>query len=344
MPGESSARPARSADAVPAHGLPPDVSLRVGTTEADLPALAEMRTRCNELDGSEDVYTVEVLQNERRHASGWDPARDEILAERDGAVAGWARVSVDLMATGEQIFEAIVRVAPDQRGRGIGRALLQEAEERVHDRAANEPHDGPRIVAGFTIDSAAATALYEGAGYRPVRYFFHMVRDDLDGLEEPIMPAGIEARPVRGQDLPTIFAAEEEAFRDDWMEAIPTEEDRRRYLGDPRVDTAAWQIGWSGDEVAGVVYPVIDAASNERYGRRRVLLDAVAVRRPFRRRGLATALMLRALHAARNAGMTSADLWVDSTNESGALRVYERLGFRRVLRTVSYHKNLAALG
>ena len=50
--------------------------------------------------------------------------------------------------------------------------------------------------------------------------------------------------------------------------------------------------------------------------------------------------MLRALRAARGAGMTSADLWVDTVNESGALRIYERLGFRAALRSTAYHKDL----
>src|SRR5438093_1446225 len=80
---------------------------------------------------------------------------------------------------------------------------------------------------------------------------------------------------------------------DEWLEANPTAEHRLRYLGDPRNDPSLWQVAWPGTEVAGIVFPTVDDAANSRYGRRRVLLDAVAIRRPFRRRGLATALMLR---------------------------------------------------
>jgi GNAT superfamily N-acetyltransferase len=321
----------------------PELHLRLGVQEADLPALADLRTRCNETDGTEDVYTVEVIANEMAHASGWDPSRDDILAELDGTLAGWARASVHLTQTGEQILEAIVRVDPDHRGRGIGRALLRRCEARQRERAVAEPHAGRRILSTYATDPPAGSRnLYESEGYRPVRYYFHMVRPDLEDLAAPELPAGLEVRAVREEDLDTILDASDEAFGDEWLEARPTPEDRARYVGDPRVDPRLWQVAWLGKEVAGLVFPSDDRDANARYERRRILLDAVATRRPFRRRGLATALMLRALHAARESGFTSADLWVDSANPSGALRIYERLGFEVVLRSTAYHKEFKA--
>ena len=319
------------------------VRLRVGTHVDDLPAMAALRNRCNEADGTEEVYTVEMLENDRAHASGWDPSRDQMVAELDGVLAGWATASIHEAQTGEQILEANVRVDPVHRGRGIGRALLRAAEARLRERAVAEPYEGRRILSTYATDTApGAGRLFKSEGFRPARYYFHMVRPGLDGLAEPELPEGIDVRPVREAELDAIFDAEEEAFSDEWLEAQPTAQDRRRYLGDPRVDPALWQVGWDGDEVAGIVFPAVDADANARYGRRRVVLDAVAVRGAFRRRGLATALMLRALQAARDAGLTSADLWVDSANPSGAIRIYERLGFEAVLRSTAYHKELKA--
>jgi len=316
--------------------------IRTGVGAEDLAALAGLRTRCNETDGTEDVYTVEVLANEMAHASGWDPAADEFVAEIEGALVGCGRAIVHLTQTGEQILEAIVRVDPQHRGRGIGRQLLRRCEARLRERAAAEPHAGRRILATYATDAPPGSQnLYESEGYRPVRYYFHMVRADLEGLQDPALPAGFDVRPVREEDLDTILTGEEEAFGDEWLEARPTPEDRLRYLGDPRVDPRLWQVGWHRDEVAGIVFPADDADANQRYERRRILLDAVAVRRPFRRRGLATALMLRVLHAARETGFTSADLWVDSENPSGALRLYERLGFEVAVRSVAYHKGFS---
>jgi mycothiol synthase len=315
--------------------------LRTGVGVDDLPAMAELRNRCSLADGVEEIFTVESLQNAIDHAVGWDPARDQFVAEIDGVLAGWSTASIHAAQTGEQILEANVRVDPDQRGRGIERALLRAAEARLRERAAAEASDGRRILSTYATDTApGAGRLFESEGFRPVRYYFHMVRPDLEALAAPNLPDGFEVGPVRDADLDTIFDAEEEAFSDEWLEAQPTPEDRLRYLGDPRNDPRLWQVAWSGGEVAGIVFPAVDAEANARDGRRRVLLDAVAIRRPFRRRGLATALMLRAMHAARDAGLTSADLWVDSANPSGALRIYERLGFEIALRSTAYHKEL----
>jgi mycothiol synthase len=317
--------------------------LRTGVGDDDLPAMAALRNRCNEVDGTEEVSTVETLQNDRAHASGWDPARDQIVAEVDGALVGWATASIHEAQSGEQILEANVRVDPAFRGRGIGRALFRRAEARLRERAAAEPFPGRRILSTYAMDTGpGAGQLFESEGFRPARYFFHMVRPDLEDMAEPELPEGFDVRPVREGELDAIFDAEEEAFSDEWLEAQPTPEDRLRYLGDPRNDPDLWQVAWHGEEVAGIVFPTVDAEANARYGRRRVLLDAVAIRRPFRRRGLATTLMLRALHAAREAGLTSADLWVDSANRSSALRVYERLGFEAILRSTAYHKDFEA--
>jgi ribosomal protein S18 acetylase RimI-like enzyme len=66
---------------------------------------------------------------------------------------------------------------------------------------------------------------------------------------------------------------------------------------------------------------------NEALGVRRGWLHRVSVRRPWRRRGLASALIVSALAGLLDAGMTDAMLGVDTENPSGALHLYESLGF-----------------
>jgi ribosomal protein S18 acetylase RimI-like enzyme len=119
-----------------------------------------------------------------------------------------------------------------------------------------------------------------------------------------------------------------------------SEADVRRILGEPDTDLTLWQVAWAGDEVAGLVLPMIFPANNEASGIRRGWLDRVSVRRPWRRRGVAAALMAAALEALRERGMEVASLGVDADNPSGALGLYERLGFRVDRRSAAYRKAL----
>jgi ribosomal protein S18 acetylase RimI-like enzyme len=77
---------------------------------------------------------------------------------------------------------------------------------------------------------------------------------------------------------------------------------------------------------------------NERLGVARGWLQHVSVRRPWRRRGLAAALIAESLRALRDRGLAEAALGVDAENTTGALRLYESLGFRRHRTGVSFRK------
>jgi ribosomal protein S18 acetylase RimI-like enzyme len=55
---------------------------------------------------------------------------------------------------------------------------------------------------------------------------------------------------------------------------------------------------------------------------------------------VASALIVRALHGLRDRGIAEAALGVDAQNPTGALRLYEGLGFRRLRTGVCYAKPL----
>jgi GNAT superfamily N-acetyltransferase len=101
-----------------------------------------------------------------------------------------------------------------------------------------------------------------------------------------------------------------------------------------------WQVAWDGDQVAGSVVNGIYAHENAQLGLDIGWLDHVSVRRPWRRRGLASALIARSLLVLRDRGMAIAALGVDADNPTGALGVYERLGFKPHQTWVTYRKPL----
>jgi ribosomal protein S18 acetylase RimI-like enzyme len=107
-----------------------------------------------------------------------------------------------------------------------------------------------------------------------------------------------------------------------------TEEDWQRHLDDPHnADPRYWRVGWDGDEIAGVIMTTVSVEENEAHGRRRVYVASVSVRRPWRRRGLARALLTSSLVGARDEGFTTASLGVDTDSPTGATDLYRSLGF-----------------
>ena len=283
----------------------------------------------HEADGIEEVTTLEQLRLNYENLVNCDPDRDITLVEVDGELVAYARVFWQELVDGGRSYEAFGFVHPDWRRRGIGGALLRHNESLLRRIAAEHHGVSPKVFSSWGIDrDAGNAALLRREGYADERYFHEMVAATLDPIELSPMPDALELRPVRRDAYRAIWEAEAEAFRDHWGEAEWTEADWRRFEADPEnEDPRFWRVGWDGDQVAGVVTTTVPAEENERHGRRRVYVSGVSVRRPWRRRGLARALLASSLAGAREAGFTSASLGVDTDSPTGATDLYRSLGF-----------------
>ena len=135
-----------------------------------------------------------------------------------------------------------------------------------------------------------------------MRWGFEMVRPDLDGVEVPPLPDGLELRPVEERAmLRQLWDADVEAFRDHWGGFDDSDEAFDSWLAEPDLDPTLFVVAWDGDEIAGAVINTINAHENGLIGQQRGWLDSVFVRRPWRRRGLAAALVARSLGPAAGA-------------------------------------------
>jgi mycothiol synthase len=316
----------------------PGLRFRPFHVDRDVAALAELIAASNVADQVDYAPTPEGLRVDLEHRPNIDLARDILLCEIDGRLVAAIDHGVrERTSAVTHHLECWVR--PDQRRRGIGRALLRWGEARARDVAATWSGDTPHAAVGWPDEHVTgAVKLFESEGYEIVRYGFLMVRP----LDEPIrdapLPSGLEIRPVREEDHRRIWDADVEAFRDHWEAAVRTEEDYTAWFATPELDTSLWRVAWDGDEVAGSVMNFVFPEENERLGVARGWLQHVSVRRPWRRRGLAAALIAESLRALRDRGLAEAALGVDAENTTGALRLYESLGFRRHRTGVSFRK------
>ena len=203
--------------------------------------------------------------------------------------------------------------------------------------------DLPHEIGGWgDSDVPGHAELAASRGYRVTRYGFEMRRRIDDAIPDVALPPGLEVRAVRPEDHRTIWDADTEAFRDHFEAAVRTDADYEQWLTSPTLDTSLWQVAWDGDEVAGSVITSINTEENEKLGLKIAWLDHISVRRPWRKRGVASALIASTLHILRGRGMEIAALGVDAENPTGALRVYEAMGFARHKTGISYRKPLDA--
>jgi ribosomal protein S18 acetylase RimI-like enzyme len=85
-------------------------------------------------------------------------------------------------------------------------------------------------------------------------------------------------------------------------------------------------------------FNVVNPESNERQNIQEGWIQALGVRRAWRKRGVATALLCQSMRAFKAAGLDYATLGVDTQNLTGALQLYERLGFVAFKRGITFDK------
>jgi ribosomal protein S18 acetylase RimI-like enzyme len=73
-------------------------------------------------------------------------------------------------------------------------------------------------------------------------------------------------------------------------------------------------------------------------------VEVLAVRRPWRRRGLGKALLWESFAALAGEGKRAVGLGVDAENTTGAVALYERVGMRVVRRTDRWERLAAVAG
>lgn len=320
------------------------LSFRHFRGESDFPKMAAAIAASAEADQAERVTTSEDIANSYAHLTNSDPFQDMIFAEVEGEVIGYSRGWWFQEENGPRLYGFVGFLVPAWRRKGIGTEMLRWMEDRLRAVASEHPAEQPKYFQAFLSESEVGlAAMLEKEGYKPVRYGWEMVRPSLDDIPDFPLPEGVEVRPVFPEHYRAIWNAADEAFHDHWGYVQPSEEDYQYWLNDKTVfQPDLWQVAWDieTNEVAGQVRTFIHHAFNEKYNRKRGYTEFISVRRPWRKRGLARALIVRSLQVQKEHGMTESALGVDSENLSGATRIYEACGFRVVKKSINYRKAL----
>jgi mycothiol synthase len=250
-----------------------------------------------------------------------DLSKDSWLYEDDEgpAAVGWFFVY-------GSVGVGIGVVHPRMKGRGIGSELLDRSDAALRDREIEKIHQ-------FAIGSdTAAHALLESRGYRDARHFFEMA---IELSERPHVPdATIETFSGEEDDARAFHHALEEAFQDHWEhhdEGFEKWWDRHR--ANPSYDPTLWFLIRDGDEIAAT-------CRNEGNRNGGGYVAALGVRRPWRGKGYAKALLLHAFCEFWDRDMPRVTLGVDAESPTGATHLYERVGMSVESENVIFEKLL----
>jgi ribosomal protein S18 acetylase RimI-like enzyme len=215
-----------------------------------------------------------------------------------------------------------VYVLPEARRRGIGSALLAQAESAV---------EAPRLDATVRRDEPAAPPFLTAHGYQPVSETWLMQIALERDVPEPSWPEGTSVRTFRMaeaeavKDLLDLAYAEEPGFA-----LNPFEDWRRFMLGDPSFEAESWFVVEAGDGSLAA------AALNWKEG----FVKDLVVHPAHRRRGLGAALLLHTFRHFKGRGVDLVTLKTDSVNTSQAWRLYERVGMRKIATYDDWEKRL----
>jgi mycothiol synthase len=310
----------------------------------DLPAVAALLAAAETVDDTGEHESVEDL------AGFWvnelvDLALDSLLVTTaSGEVVAFAGTIAPPTFRDAYGVLLLGRVHPRWRAQGIGRSLLAwQLDRGAQLHAERHPEVPARLTATVYTSMPDLASMLRRAGLVEARWFFHMTRP-LTDLPGPRVVEGVDLVPFTWDRDDEVRRAHNAAFTE--------------HYGSSERDTATWQVMFTGQRsfrpdlsvlavedgaVVAYVLAYVYESNTAALGERETYFGQIGVLPQARGRGLSKATIVQALRVAAVNDCQVAGLQVDSDNGSGALGLYESLGFTTARTEVSWSQHLAPL-
>jgi mycothiol synthase len=231
-------------------------------------------------------------------------------------------------------------VHPRHQGNGLGAYLLRWTQAHMDRWSAGKP-PGIRLVGRQQIlaTNVRARALLEASGYHVARRHWRMRIELREAPAISSWPEGVTIRTfIPGQDDYAVYRAAEEAFSDHWDYAPEEFADYADYFQSAGFDPSLNFLAMHGQDIAGVA---LCQQREERETQTTVALgwiDSLSVRRPYRRRGIALALLRHIFGEFYRRGSRQVALFVDAQSETSAIDLYRAAGMYPFREWIEYEK------
>lgn len=272
-----------------------------------------------------EVSTTERSLRNAWQAPGFNLSTDAwVVTTQDGQINGYARVWHYHYS---HIYLHFV-VLPVLHAWDVKVSLLGLVEQRAHEYAALAPAGTSVALRTVTTDkNCADQGILVQTGYQKVRSRCRMEKPLSASPSLVRWPAGITVRAcLPEQDLPNIFVTQEESFAHPaGYPPLTFEQWKRLTVPDGDFDPSLWLVAEEGTTMVGIC--LCSRSSNDG------IVETLAVRHPWRRKGLGFALLSKTCAELSRRGMGTVRLFVDLHNP--AIRLYERAGLQ--ITQVSHH-------
>jgi mycothiol synthase len=314
----------------------------------DIPAIHEMLVRVAEVDRTGYVDTLEDMTNQ--FDDPWsNPETDYLLAlTPSGQVAAMGRTYLNPAPWRERNANLWGEVHPERRDRGLEEQILTWMEARARQRLLDCPANLPRSLRTGCLDYLTdRIQLYEQHGFSQVRSFYRMRRDLSQPIPAEHLPPGLTLSTYHPELDRVLLEAINQSFSDHWSFQPVSYEDLQMFLIQtasfrPDLSYLALDGEGSAAQVASFCINFIRTEDNQREGIAEGWIAELGTRRAWRKRGIASALVCESMRAFKAIGMDYAGLGVDTENTTGALSLYERLGFTVIKRAITFSRPVEA--
>lgn len=309
-------------------------------SKTDTKAWAELLAAAEMVDDTGEHYSVEDLDEELE-----DPKVDletDMIALWHGDVMvgyGGVRGPDEVLDVHRVMTEGTIH--PDWRRRGLGGALLTWLAERstaLHQE--RHPEAPGEVNTGVPSTNTIAGGMMVARGFEPCRYFFTMHRPlQADPLPATPLPDGLRLIDFDWQYDEALRVAHNDAFRDHWGSTPKDAESWKTWFTGSRAfrpDLSS--IVLDGDQIAAYTLGYEYVADTEATGVQEVYVGQVGTRREYRGKGAGRAALAQVLRTAERLGFQRSALDVDGENPTGALGLYQSLGYSTTKQLIRYRR------
>jgi len=320
--------------------IKPEPALRPFQDEDDYAMMHFIYLESIKADQVIDNVSLDDIRSWCAPSERLDPKHDILFAlDGEGKEIGFSRLSWYTGRDEVKLYTQASFLLPEARVAGVWSEMVKGNERRLREIASRNPGHEQFFQSWATETQKEWISVLKNEGFTAVRHFNNMLHS-LKQIPNPLLPDGIVVRPVQYDHYRKIWEAQREVQRElfefvaeRWMD------DRyQNWLQDSSHTPDLWQVAWDGDQVAGMVLPRIDRLGNQALNRKRGYTEHVFVRQPWRKLGIAKALIAQSLQELKKQGMEEAELGVDTENDSGAYGFYTRMGYQTFSTDIWFRK------